>query len=591
MPVTLIKQNPAFDKKVEGENKLAIAEMFSDTLQGEGVNMGVPATFIRLQGCTLKCKWCFYENTKIVMEKGKSKKIKDLKSGDRILTLDQDENLVETTVKEVIENDVSIDEMMALYFDQKTDTPIICTKDHPFFIKNKGWVKASDILENDIVLGPSKKQVMGRKFSIYNNQKDPKNKAKSIKTRKERIAAGLIKPYKRTAAHRKAYSERMKGDKNPMKNPENVKKAALSAFRKKSGLEIKYEKFFQEHNLPIDYVGNNQLTVGNKEKGYKFPDFVVRDEKKVIEIYDTTMKYVINGKRTYRGKDWKNKISTHHSQFGYKTLILNEQDLKNKEQLKEKVFNFTFNGSKVTKINKQLNDKQKAWLYGSTDVKIVKVHNLSCEPYNTYLVDNGISHHKWVHNCDTLDVWPHGNEYSFEEIFELFDNIDLPERLKAGQHLVLTGGSPLKQQKRLISFIQSFIARYGFKPYIEIENEGVLFPVPEFEQLVDCWNNSPKLANSGMKERVRLKPDVIKHLNNLENSWFKFVIASQEDWEEIKNDYLPLISKEQVILMPEGITQDELNERREFVAEMAVKYGVRFSDRLHITIWNCKTGV
>ena len=49
MPHTLIQQNPNFTKKVEGENKLAIAEMFCDTLQGEGVSTGVPSTFIRLQ--------------------------------------------------------------------------------------------------------------------------------------------------------------------------------------------------------------------------------------------------------------------------------------------------------------------------------------------------------------------------------------------------------------------------------------------------------------------------------------------------------------------------------------------------------------
>jgi len=195
---------------------------------------------------------------------------------------------------------------------------------------------------------------------------------------------------------------------------------------------------------------------------------------------------------------------------------------------------------------------------------------------------------KW---CDTIDVWPHGNEYSFEEIFKLFDSINLSERLKEGQHLVFTGGSPLKQQDRLYAFVQDFIGRYGFKPYIEIENEGVILAEEKFIKLVDCWNNSPKLANSGMKEKARLKPEVIKQLNGFENSWFKFVISDESDWEEIEKDFLPLIDKEKVILMPEGITQEELNPRREFVAGMAIKHGVRFSDRLHVTIWNKKTGV
>ena len=41
MPYTIIQQKPTFDKKVEGENKLAIAELFSDTIQGEGPHAGV----------------------------------------------------------------------------------------------------------------------------------------------------------------------------------------------------------------------------------------------------------------------------------------------------------------------------------------------------------------------------------------------------------------------------------------------------------------------------------------------------------------------------------------------------------------------
>lgn len=193
--------------------------------------------------------------------------------------------------------------------------------------------------------------------------------------------------------------------------------------------------------------------------------------------------------------------------------------------------------------------------------------------------------------CDTLEVWKYGNEYSYEEIFDLFESVNLIEKFKNGQTLVLTGGSPLKQQTQLVEFIQQFISKYGFRPYIQIENEGVLPTFPEFEVLIDCWNNSPKLSNSGMKERARFKPVEIEHLSNLPNSWFKFVISNKNDWEEIKKTYLPLIKRNQVILMPEGVTQEELNENREFVADMAIENGVRYCDRLHIILWNKKTGV
>jgi 7-carboxy-7-deazaguanine synthase len=191
--------------------------------------------------------------------------------------------------------------------------------------------------------------------------------------------------------------------------------------------------------------------------------------------------------------------------------------------------------------------------------------------------------------CDTLEVWPNGNEYSFDEILDLLE--PYKEKFLLGQRLVLTGGSPLKQQSRLIRFLHSLQDRFGFLPIVEVENEAVLMPDAEFVAMVSQWNNSPKLANSGMKPRVRFKPEVIQVMSVFDNSWFKFVIANEDEWKEIEGTYLPYIRKSQVILMPEGQTQQELNKSREFVADMAIKHGVRFSDRLHVTIWDKKTGV
>lgn len=195
--------------------------------------------------------------------------------------------------------------------------------------------------------------------------------------------------------------------------------------------------------------------------------------------------------------------------------------------------------------------------------------------------------------CDTLEVWPNGNEYSFDEIFELFESVDLIDKFRKGQHLILTGGSPLKQQEQLTKFLVEFYNKYRFVPYIEIENEAVLMVDVLLAQFIRQFNNSPKLANSGMKERARIKPEVLKQLSKFMNSWFKFVVESDEDWNEIQRDFIEpgYISKYQIILMPQGQTQEELNISRPIAAEMAIKHGVRFSDRLHVTIWNKKVGV
>lgn len=193
--------------------------------------------------------------------------------------------------------------------------------------------------------------------------------------------------------------------------------------------------------------------------------------------------------------------------------------------------------------------------------------------------------------CDTLEVWRYGNEYTFEEIFQLFESVNLISRFKGGQNLILTGGSPIKQQQQLLLFLKEFKLKYDFLPIVQIENECTLMPDTEFATYINTWNNSPKLANSGMKDKARRKPDIIRRLSLYPNSWFKFVIANEDDWKELERDYLPLMRREQVILMPEGVTQEELNKNREFVADMAIANNVRYCDRLHIILWNKKTGV
>jgi organic radical activating enzyme len=192
--------------------------------------------------------------------------------------------------------------------------------------------------------------------------------------------------------------------------------------------------------------------------------------------------------------------------------------------------------------------------------------------------------------CDTKTVWQDGHPYSFDHLFHLFEENELIHKFTCGQHLVLTGGSPLRQQKHLVLFIRKFIERYGFKPYIEIENECTLFPTVEMIEYVDCWNNSPKLFSSGNPNQ---HPEIIEQLARLPNSWFKFVVSSDEHWEEIEDVYLAdeLIRPDQVILMPLGATKAELIQNRAKVVDIAIYNNVRYCTREHVVIWDQATGV
>lgn len=195
--------------------------------------------------------------------------------------------------------------------------------------------------------------------------------------------------------------------------------------------------------------------------------------------------------------------------------------------------------------------------------------------------------------CDSREVWRFGNPYSFPELFQLMEEADLINKFRKGQHLVLTGGSPLKQQDVLAKFLHDLVYKYELEDmYIEIENEAVLRPSREMISFVNCWNNSPKLTDSGNKV-IRYNTEALIELSSLPNSWFKFVIGTEDEWKEIYEFYIRPghIFKYQVILMPEGQTREEINAKREMVIDLAVREGVRYCTREHIQVWDKKTGV
>lgn len=196
--------------------------------------------------------------------------------------------------------------------------------------------------------------------------------------------------------------------------------------------------------------------------------------------------------------------------------------------------------------------------------------------------------------CDTTEVWRKGNPYSIKELLDLWEQQGVIDRLLHRHRLVITGGSPLRQQSSLIQLFKLFESRFGFIPYIEVENEVVLVPDPGLSIFIKHWNNSPKLSNSGMRREVRYKPEVIKIMGSLPNSTFKFVMNElQADWEEIQVDFLDkgLINIESIVLMPEGSNRVALQSRYKDLVELCCEKGVRMCDRLQVTIFDKTVGV
>lgn len=146
--------------------------------------------------------------------------------------------------------------------------------------------------------------------------------------------------------------------------------------------------------------------------------------------------------------------------------------------------------------------------------------------------------------------------------------------------VVITGGEPLLQQRHLAPLAASMKTK-GWR--VEVETAGTVSPkLPE--DLVDQWNVSPKLANSGMPVERRLKPAVLAELMATGRAVFKFVVETAADLEEID----ALVSRfglAPVWVMPEGTDSPTVLTRLRELAEPVLARGWNLTPRLHILLW------
>lgn len=210
--------------------------------------------------------------------------------------------------------------------------------------------------------------------------------------------------------------------------------------------------------------------------------------------------------------------------------------------------------------------------------------NLMCGGMGTQF--DGELHNEAEWRCDSVEVWMKAQSKDFNEILPE----DCVEAIKNNAHVILTGGEPMMQQKGLEEFIKYVKDNINPDPFFEVETNGTIMPSEFLLSEIQLWNCSPKLRNSGMDNAMTFKPDVIEKLNTT-NSIFKFVVNKEKEWTEIKNDYLPIIDKNKIYLMPAGENQELLELNKERVVELAKNNYLNFTTRLHIDIWNKKTGV
>lgn len=188
--------------------------------------------------------------------------------------------------------------------------------------------------------------------------------------------------------------------------------------------------------------------------------------------------------------------------------------------------------------------------------------------------------------CDSVEVWKKGTKTPFSEVI----SDEWVDRLRDGAHLIFTGGEPLLHQKKIIEYLEWFSNTYNFIPILEVETNGTILPEPSLRHVVDYWNVAPKLKNSNEPWDKRMDDVAITYFNSVKNSIFKFVIGNRAEFAEVLQDW-KIINMNKIYLMPQGDSKAQLAKTYPLIAELAVDMGVKFSPRLHINIWNQKTGV
>ena len=211
--------------------------------------------------------------------------------------------------------------------------------------------------------------------------------------------------------------------------------------------------------------------------------------------------------------------------------------------------------------------------------------------------------------CDSYASW----DPRFKDLSPMLTTDAIVERIMEilpfnnwqDEHLVITGGEPLLGWQRAYPDLLNHPKMVRLKE-ITFETNGTQKLTPEFKTFLQEWGQNPPLASrevtfsvsaklscSGEERHEAIKPDVVCEYQEAGYTYLKFVIATEEDAEEAL-ETLDIYRAEgftgHCYFMPVGGVESvyTLNNRR--VAELAMKMGLRYSDRLQVPLFKNEWG-
>lgn len=183
----------------------------------------------------------------------------------------------------------------------------------------------------------------------------------------------------------------------------------------------------------------------------------------------------------------------------------------------------------------------------------------------------------------------------------------LPHNEWRDEHLVITGGEPLLGWQRSYEDLISNHKMHGLKE-ITFETNGTQKLQSGFKTFLQEWKKpvlgdisnkeitfsvSAKLPCSGEKWEEAILPEVVCEYEEVGTAYLKFVISNEQDFADVEcaiAAYRNAGFKGYVYLMPVGGVESIYTMNNKNVALLAIKHGLRYSDRLQVPLFKNEWG-
>jgi organic radical activating enzyme len=179
----------------------------------------------------------------------------------------------------------------------------------------------------------------------------------------------------------------------------------------------------------------------------------------------------------------------------------------------------------------------------------------------------------------------------------------LPHKEWRDEHLVITGGEPLLGWQKQYPDLLSHPKMAGLKE-ITFETNGTQKLSEGFKQylmkwLAESWEReitfsvSAKLPCSGEKWKDAIKPKTVSEYTSVGTTYLKFVISTEEDLKDAERaveEFRAGGFTGPVYIMPVGGVERVYSLNNRAVAEMAMRKGWRYSDRLQVPLFKNEWG-